>query len=92
MSDVFISWTSKDLELKNKIVEYLRENKITVLESDYDCVGDFRQWSREAVSKCTVFLSLYTENTVGSRYVPIEIEEFKKIDDWRNRCLPVLLE
>lgn len=90
MSDVFISWTSKDRELKNKIVEYLRENKITVLESDYDCVGDFRQWSREAVSKCTVFLSLYTENTVSIRYVPIEIEEFKKIDDWRNRCLPVV--
>ncbi len=90
MQDVFISWTGKDRELKDRIVGYLRENGITVLESDHDCVGDFRQWSREAVHKCTVFLSLYTENTVHSEYVPVEIEELKKLDDWRNRFLPVV--
>ena len=90
MQDVFISWTGKDRELKDRIVGYLRENGITVLESDHDCVGDFRQWSREAVHKCTVFLSLYTENTVHSEYVPVEIEELKKLDDWRNRLLPVV--
>jgi len=90
MHDVFISWTGNDRDLKKQIVDYLRDNDITVLESDHDCAGDFRQWSREAVSKCTVFLSLYTENTIHSEYVPVEIEELKKQDDWRNRCLPVV--
>lgn len=90
MNDVFISWTGKDRQLKNRIAEYLRENNLTVLESDRDCVADFRLWSCTAVSKCTVFLLLYTENTVASKYVPIEIEEIKKLDNWRNRCLPVV--
>ena len=90
MNDVFISWTGKDRQLKNRIAEYLRENNLTVLESDRDCVADFRLWSCTAVSKCTVFLLIYTENTVASKYVPIEIEEIKKLDNWRNRCLPVV--
>lgn len=88
--DVFISWTGKDRDLKDRIVTYLRENKIEVLESDYACAGDFREWSRDAVSKCTVFLSLYTENTVHSQWVPVEIEELQKLDDWCNRCVPVV--
>lgn len=89
-NDVFISWTGKDREIKNRIVDFLRQNGITCTESDHSCAGDFREWSREAVSKSTVFLLLYTENTPNSQYVPIEIEEFKKLDEYHNRCIPVV--
>ncbi len=89
-SDLFISWTGKDAELKDKIISFLRQKGISCTESDYSCAGDFRQWSREAVEKSTVFLLLYTENTINSEYVPIEIEELQKIDDYQNRCVPVV--
>ncbi len=89
-SDLFISWTGKDAELKDEIISFLSQKGISCTESDYSCAGDFRQWSREAVEKSTVFLLLYTENTVNSEYVPIEIEELQKLDDYQNRCVPVV--
>ncbi|MBQ9083240.1 MAG: NACHT domain-containing protein, partial [Clostridia bacterium] len=88
--DVFISWTGKDAVLKDRIVKFLRENKIEVLESGESCAGDFRQWSREAATTCTIFLSLYTENTIHSQWVPAEIDELVQLDDWSNRCVPVV--
>ena len=91
-SDVFISWTGKDRELKDRIISYLRQNNIVCTESDHYCAGDFRQWSREVVGKSTVFLLLYTENTVNSEFVPVEIEELRKLDDYRNRCVPVVTD
>lgn len=87
--DVFISWTGKDRELKNQIVEYLRAHGISCLESDHDCSGDFRLWSSEAVGACGIFLLLYTENTLSSTYVPAEIEAYKNYDDYENRIVPV---
>lgn len=88
-SDVFISWTGKDREIKNRIADYLANNGISCLESDHDCCGDFAEWSREAVSVCNVCILVLTENTFESTYVPIEIEEFKKLDNWQNRIIPV---
>ncbi len=87
--DVFISWTGADRTLKDKICAYLRERDICCLESDESCSGDFREWSRKAVSMCTVFLLIYTENTKVSTYVPVEIEEYAKLDGHENRIVPV---
>ena len=91
MKDVFISWTGKDRELKDIIVQYLNSNGISCLESDESCSGDYREWSKEAVGACSVFLLILTENTIKSQYVPIEIEELKKLDDWENRVVPVCM-
>ena len=91
MKDVFISWTGKDRELKDLIVQFLNSNGISCLESDESCSGDFREWSKEAVNACSVFLLILTENTLKSKYVPIEIEEVKKLDDWENRVVPVCM-
>ena len=55
-SDVFVSWTGADREVKNSIVTYLRSKGISCLESDSECCGDFGEWSVEAVSACSVFL------------------------------------
>jgi hypothetical protein len=89
MSDVFISWTGKDREIKDIIVKYLRDNGISVLESDGDCCGNFIQWSREAVKACSLFLLVFTENTLNSKCIPMEIDELKKLKDWDNRLIPV---
>ena len=91
-SDVFISWTGKNREIKNQIVAYLEKHNICCTESDHHCAGDFRQWSQEAVSKSTVFLLLYTEDTVNSAFVPLEIEAFKQVEDYQNRCVPVVTD
>ena len=88
--DVFISWTSADRQQKNRLVKYLQDHEIEVLESDHDCTGDFRDWSSQAVSRCTVFLLLQTEHTLESKYVPIEVAEFQTREDWENRILPVV--
>ena len=91
-SDVFFSWTGADRAMKNQIVSYLRERKINCTESDYDCSGDFQQWSREAVSKSTVFLLLYTKDTPNSKYVPDEIAALQELEDYKNRCVPVVTD
>lgn len=49
MKDVFISWTGKDRELKDIIIQHLNSNGISCLESDESCSGDYREWSKEAV-------------------------------------------
>ena len=87
--DVFISWTGKDRKIKDQIVGYLQEHGIRCLESDHNCSGDFRLWSREAVNACSIFLLIYTENTLTSTYMPVEIEAYKEYEDYENRIVPV---
>ena len=87
--DVFVSWTSADRDLKNRIVEYLTEKGISCLESDESCSGDYRQWSRESVGACSVFLPIITANAKSSTYMPIEVEEVLLLDDYQNRIVPI---
>ena len=89
LKNVFISWTGKDADLKDKIVNYLEKNRVSCLVSDH-CAGNFKEWSEEAVSNATVFLVIYTPNTVNSEFVPIELNALKKLDDYTNRCVPVV--
>jgi len=92
MQDVFFSWTGVDRDAKNRIAQYFQEHQLTVLESDYDCSGNFALWSREAASRCTVFLLLYTKDTPTSKYVPKEVAAFLEQDDWKNRIVPLVSE
>lgn len=87
--NVFISWTGADRELKNKIVKHLEENNITCIESDEECWGDFGEWSVEAVSKCSVFLLLMTENVFGKKWVDEEVRALQKLDNWVNRMIVI---
>lgn len=64
LADVFVSWTSKDRELKDKVVEYLHSKKLEYLDSDKDCCGDFVEWSTSAAGAASVFMLILTENTV----------------------------
>lgn len=99
--DVFISWTGKDEPLKDQIVQYLDAHYIQCVESTSECSGNFDQWSRNAVHKCSVFLLLFTSNTLNKAntaasdptatdYVGLEIAEYKALyGDDSNRFLPL---
>ncbi len=91
-TDIFISWTGKDRAIKDKIVDFLRRNGIICTESDHNCTGDFEEWSREAVAKSTIFLLIFTENTIGSKYVPQEIAALRDLENYQNRIVPVISE
>lgn len=68
-SDVFVSWKSADRKLKNIIVKYSTEKGICCLEFDESCSGDYRQWSRESVETCSIFLPIITKHIKGSFYM-----------------------
>lgn len=99
--DVFISWTGKDGLLKDQIVNYLTAHEINCVESTSECSGDFDKWSRNAVHRCSVFLLLFTSNTLNKAntaasdptvtdYVGLEIAEYKALyGDDSNRFLPL---
>ena len=76
--DVFVSWTSADRDLKDKIVKFLSDKGLSCLESDESCSGDYRQWSRESVGACSIVLPILTKHAKGSVYMPTEIEEALK--------------
>lgn len=99
--DVFISWTGNDGLLKDQIVNYLTAHEINCVESTSECSGDFDKWSRNAVHRCSVFLLLFTGNTLNKAntaasdptvtdYVGLEIAEYKALyGDDSNRFLPL---
>jgi len=88
-SNVFVSWTGADRETKNRLTEYLTQKGISCLESDRFCSGAFEEWCIQAVESCSIFLLLLTPNTFNSEYVKLELEEAKKLDDFKNRIVPV---
>ena len=59
--DVFVSWTSADRDLKNRIVEYLNEKGISCLESDESCSGDCIQLKNFEVGLGVLF-ALYIKD------------------------------
>jgi len=87
--DVFLSWTGKDKEIKEKVQVFLESKGLSCLESDESCSGDYRLWSREAVSACSIFVPIITENSINSTYMPLEVDEAKKYDDYLNRIVPI---
>jgi hypothetical protein len=95
MKDVFISWTGKDVEIKNQIAERLRENGIEPLLSDDHCQGDFVEWSREAATSAHIFMSVISEDALMSKGMKWELEELDKklcSDEgkfWKSAFVPV---
>ena len=93
--NVFISWTGRDADLKDKIVERLESGKLACTVSDgkstadAGCSGNFEEWSINAAKSANIFLLILTENTLQSVYVPVEIKEALTLDDADNRFIVV---
>lgn len=78
-AEVFISWTGKDEEKKEHIVNLLKSAGISCKESGRNCSGDYRKWSREAVGACEILLLVLTENTFTSEFIPMELDALEAL-------------
>ncbi|MGN0765960.1 MAG: leucine-rich repeat protein [Christensenellales bacterium] len=74
----FISWTGKDSDLKDKVVEFLKKSQIDVTVSDKECIDNFIEWSKESAMACSVMILLATENVIDSGVVYMEVGELIK--------------
>ena len=66
--DVFISWTGKDREIKDKVKNYLIERGILeekIFDSEYKCAGEFREECLYAISVSKVYLLLLGDNVAN---------------------------
>lgn len=88
-ADVFVSFTGADREIKNKIIDFLKSKKISCLESDDECCGDYREWSIEAPNHCSLFLPIITKNIKDTSIMKEEYESLQKQDDYVNRIIPI---
>ncbi|MDE7107028.1 MAG: leucine-rich repeat protein, partial [Clostridiales bacterium] len=90
LSDIFISWTSKDKLLKDAVREWLSNKKLVCTDSEDACQGDFEQWSLQAAQSSSVFLLLLTEHSLyESELVPRETRSALKMEDAVNRIVVV---
>ncbi len=87
--NVFLSWTGADRDAKNTVKSYLEKRKITCLDSEERCVGDFMNWSREAARMDGVFLLFLSKNISPSSVVLEEVAEALKTPDADKRILPI---
>ena len=94
-SNVFISWTGADENIKSEIARCMKDKNLTVCESDAECAGNFLQWSVEAAVKSGVFLLILTENlvenekSVARQEIKAWKDYFKEGEDYANRTIVV---
>ncbi|MBR4782117.1 MAG: toll/interleukin-1 receptor domain-containing protein [Lachnospiraceae bacterium] len=82
MSDVFISHSSKDKEIADKVVQYFEDKGLSCWISSRDIVPG-AEWAAAistAITASKVFLLIYTENSAASEQVVREVSlaEHKK--------------
>ena len=75
MSDVFISHSSKDAEIANKVCKFLEEKGLSCWIAPRNIVpgADWAASISTAITASKVFLIIYSENSAASTQVPREI-------------------
>ena len=84
-NDVFISWTGKDAEIK----KCLQAKGMNCTDSQYDCAGNYFEWSKQAATASHIMVLILTENSFKSKYQKTELQEVKKAfgADFSNRLV-----
>ena len=77
-NDVFISWTGKDAEIKDKVKKCLQAKGLNCTDSQYDCAGNYFEWSKQAATASHIMVLILTENSFKSKYQKTELQEVKK--------------
>ena len=87
--DVFISWTGKDAEIKDKVKKCLQAKGLKCTDSQYDCAGNYFEWSKQAATASHIMVLILTKNSFKSKYQKTELQEVKKAfgDDFSNRLV-----
>ncbi len=91
MSDIFISYSSKDREQADQLSELLRSAGLSVW-IDQQGIDVATNWSREivqAINDCKAFVVLLSPSSLGSHNV---IKEVSLASEKRKRILPLDLE
>ena len=88
-NDVFISWTGKDAEIKDKVKKCLQAKGLNCTDSQYDCAGNYFEWSKQAATASHIMVLILTENSSNSKYQKTELQEVKKAfgADFSNRLV-----
>ena len=88
-NDVFISWTGKDAEIKDKVKKCLQAKGLNCTDSKYDCAGNYFEWSKQAATASHIMVLILTENSSNSKYQKTELQEVKKAfgADFSNRLV-----
>ena len=88
-NDVFISWTGKDAEIKDKVKKCLQAKGLNCTDSQYDCAGNYFEWSKQAATASHIMVLILTENSSNSKYQRTELQEVKKAfgADFSNRLV-----
>ena len=88
-NDVFISWTGKDAEIKDKVKKCLQAKGLNCTDSQYDCAGNYFEWSKQAATASHIMVLILTENSFKSKYQKTELQEVKKAfgENFSNRLV-----
>lgn len=80
---VFVSWRGSDREVKNKLVEKLRQEldpSMEIWESDMGCTSDFSADCMEAIRKSEVFVIIISDAAMEPSYVFNELIEARQME------------
>lgn len=91
MSQVFLSYSSYDIERTEAIRDLLEENGISCWIGNRDIPGgaDYTEEITAAIKECTVFVLVLTKRAQESQYVISEIEYARSI---KKRIIPFMIE
>ena len=79
--DVFISWTTADIDIKNAIAERLNQLNISYYDSDEYCTSDFSEECIAEVKKCKVFIVIISDDSMARGYVKNEVVTARACED-----------
>ena len=79
--DAFISWTSADRDVKNVLVQKLKDAGITCWDSDEECTSDYSAQCIAAIRNCGVFIVIVSDASMQKGYVINEVIEAKSLSD-----------
>ena len=92
--EVFLSHSSKDKEITEKVAETLRNHNIPVWYSDTNIKGA-QQWHDEigkALRRCDWFIILLSTDSILSKWVKMELGYALNHSQYNEHILPVTLE
>ena len=92
--EVFLSHSTKNRKITEKVAETLRGHKIPIWYSD-DNIKGAQQWHDEigkALRRCDWFIVLLSDDSITSKWVKMELGYALNHSQYDEHILPVLLE